>query len=181
MWNNDGFIRVVISILSGKHVNFSLINSQLTNVNIQEENISALHTWIKELRDLQLIRLFFAHNSGTFLNSTNTIFTGNIHNFHPILIGSLIDLLRCPNKLDIGHFHSSSFPYFDEIFSYSSNFLEITIEFPVKHSEIISHPKNKYSSSINHFVYVDCSEKALRNVHSSWRFESIIASEKIFL
>jgi hypothetical protein len=121
--DNDGLVRVVIGILSGQHVDFSLIDAQLANVNIQEEDIGALHTGIKELGNLELVRLFFAHDGCTFLNPGNGITARDIHDLHPILVGSLVDFLRRPNKFDIRHLHPGCLPYLNKIFSDGSDLL----------------------------------------------------------
>ncbi len=180
MWYNDWLLRQIAWILSGKHVYLSLIDSKLTDINIQEKHISTLHAWIKQLWDFQLIRFFLSHNGGTFLNSSYRVFASDIHDLHPVLIWSFANLFWSPEELDVGHFHASCFPYLDEILSDCSDLLQVSIELAVQHSEIIGNPEDKDSSSINDFVDINSSEQSLGDVHSAWRFKTIVASEEFF-
>ena len=157
-----------------------MINSELADVNIEEEDISARHTGIEKLRYFKLIGLFFTHDGSAFLYSPDGIFACDVHNFHPIFVRTLVDLFRGPDKLDVGHFHACGFPYFNEILSHSTDFLKIAVEFAIQHSEIICNPEDKDSSSIDHFVDIDSSQEALGDVHSAGWFETVIASEKLF-
>lgn len=178
--NNNRFFLFIFAVLNGQHVDFPLINSQLAEIDVQEENISTLHARIEKLRDFQLIWLFFSHNSCTFLNSSNRVRTSNIHHSHPVLIGSSINLLWGPDEFDILEFHACSFPDFNKVFPNSSDFFKITIILSIEHGEVVSNPENKDTSCIDHFVNISCSQKTLCNVHSSWRFKPIICPWEFF-
>ena len=121
--NNNRFSFLIFTIFYGKHIHFSLVDAQLAKIDIKEKYISALHTRIKELWYFQLVWLFFAHNCCTFLDSGNSVLASNIHNSHPILIWSFVNLLRSPNEFHILELHPCSPPNLYKIFPYCSDFL----------------------------------------------------------
>lgn len=86
MGNNNGLPFLVFAVLDCQHVNFPLVDSQLAEVHVQEKDISALHARIKELGNLELVRLFFAHDGSTLLNTGNSILTSNVHHSHPVFV-----------------------------------------------------------------------------------------------
>ena len=179
MWNDNWFFLLIFAVLQRKHINFSLINPQLTKIDVQKVNVSTLHTRIKKLRNFQLVVLFLAHNCSTFLNSCDSVFAGNVHNSHPILVRSLVYFLWSPNKFHILQFHSGCLPNLNKILTNSSNLLEVTVKFTVQHCEIVSNPKNKNTSWIHHFIDIHRSQKSLCNVHSARWLKSIIGSRKL--
>lgn len=158
MRNYDWLLFLILTIIYGQHIHLSLINSELAEIHIEEKDISALHTRIEQLRYFKRILFLSTHNGCTFLYSSNRILASNIHHSHPILVRSFIYLLWCPNEFHIMEFHACCLPNLYKILSYCSDFLKISIVLAIKHSEIVSDPKDKNTACINHFIDIDSSE-----------------------
>lgn len=145
--DNNRFLPA-LDLLSCQSIYLPLVHSQLANINIQKENISALHTRIEHLGHRQVVRFASSHNLRTFFNSVKRVVLGNSHYFHPILVWSLIDEVRGPKELYIGHFHSRCLPNLHKVSSDGSNFLQIAHHFLIKHCEPVCYPKYKNASCV---------------------------------
>lgn len=86
MRHDNGFPLLVFAVLESQHVDFSLVDTELAEINVQEEDIGTLHAWIEELGDLELVRLFLAHDRCAFLDSRDRVLAGDVHHPHPIFI-----------------------------------------------------------------------------------------------
>ena len=114
------------------------------------------------------------------MNSSDGILARDIHHLHPVLVGPLIDLLRGPNKLNVGHFHACGFPHFNKVLADGANFFQVAVKLAVEHGEIVGHPEDKNSTGFDHLVDIDSSEESLGDVHSAGGFKAVVAAEEVF-
>ena len=180
MRNNDRFFLITLGVLYCQHIDFSLIDTKLAEVNIQEEYVSTLHAGIKELGDFELVWFLLSHNGGAFLDSCDRVLAGDVHNPHPIFVWPFVNFFWGPDEFNIVEFHSGCFPYLDKIFPYRPNFLQISIKLSIEHREIVSHPENENTPGIHHFVHIYCSKQSLGDMHPSWRLETVIGLREPF-
>mmetsp|Transcript_89945 Transcript_89945/g.259233 ORF Transcript_89945/g.259233 Transcript_89945/m.259233 type:complete len:258 (-) Transcript_89945:144-917(-) len=174
---NDGLVLDFcrLTVFSSQHINFPLIDSQLTHIGFQKENIRTLHEWVQDLRRRQ-VAFQSSHNLTTLLDSSNVESTSNIQHCRPVLIGMLRDFFRRPFELHIRQIHTGSLPDFLQILSDRLNLRQIASHFVIHQSKPIGDPENKgrVGSWCRTLINIHCLENSLSNVHSTTWFKSIV-------
>ena len=133
VWYDDWFVLLfdAITVLFCQHINLSLVETKLTNICFQKEDICTLHARIHYLWSWHVISVLSSHDLTAFLYSCDIEFSRDINYDWPVLVSSLIDLIRCPEELNVRQIHTSCFPHFDKISADYSDFFEIATHFVV--------------------------------------------------
>ena len=167
----------LITVLSCQYIDLPLIHTQLAHVSLKEEDVCALHAWVKNLSRGHVIAIGSAHDLSATLYATDVVLSRDVNHSGPVLIGSLVYLLGTPQELHVVQVHPCRFPYFHEVSADHLDLTQISAHLVVEETEPISYPEKEDTSSLSQFVDVDSLHYALSNMHSAWRFESIVASE----
>jgi hypothetical protein len=83
-----------IAIITSKHVDLALIQTQLANVGLEVEDIGALHAWVEDLCRWHLVTGSTTHDLRASFDTCQVEGACDIDHKSPVLLGCLVDLLR---------------------------------------------------------------------------------------
>ena len=83
----------VITVLSCKHVDLTLVHAELADVSLQEKDISTLHARVENLGAGHVITLGTSHDLSAALYSGNVVLARDVNDCGPVLFRSAVDLL----------------------------------------------------------------------------------------
>mmetsp|Transcript_3391 Transcript_3391/g.5306 ORF Transcript_3391/g.5306 Transcript_3391/m.5306 type:complete len:240 (-) Transcript_3391:448-1167(-) len=110
-------------VLSGKHVDFSLVHSKLADICFQKKNICTLHARVEYLRGAHLFPILAAHYRAAALDSRKIVHSSDFHYSAPVFIRMVINFLRSPQKANICHIHTNSLPNLYHVLANCTDFV----------------------------------------------------------
>jgi flagellar biosynthesis GTPase FlhF len=124
----------------------ALVNSKLTDVGLEEENVSALHERVENLGGSELV-LEAAHDLAALLYPSEGRPPGNVQGLSPVLHCLVGDIVRAPDKLDPLHIHARRFPDLDEVLADNLDLFQVPPHLVIHQREPIGDPEDKRATS----------------------------------